>query len=189
MDTMTKAFISVFDDRPENPTERLLEILSETSRELPSNYMTKLEKAEIALAEARTEIDVLRKQLAELGVEPAVPSKQPNTISANVSHHPTPAKVAPTVSSSATNTTPPVNAATLTGAIPKETQAGSSATASAAVTTVTSSTQAEASPESAKTEIVEKSDAAETNTTAAASTSSAAATIVTPKLEPVATST
>lgn len=150
MDTLTKAFVSCFDDRPENPIERLLEILSETSRELPSNYMTKLEKAEIALAEARQEIEVLRKQLQEIGVEPAVPSNQPNTVSANVSHHPTPAKTLSSVSTS-------------TGAIPKETQQPAPTTAvSTSTATSTDPVKTEASPESAKPETTEGSVTAAT---------------------------
>lgn len=155
MDTLTKAFVSCFDDRPENPIERLLEILSETSRELPSNYMTKLEKAEIALAEARQEIEVLRKQLQEIGVEPAVPSNQPNTVSANVSHHPTPAKTLSSVSTSTVSTS--------TGAIPKETQQPAPTTAvSTSTATSTDPVKTEASPESAKPETTEGSVTAAT---------------------------
>lgn len=84
MDTLTKAFISCYDDRPENPIERLLEVLSDTSRQLPSNYRTKLETAELKLVEAKAEIELLRKQLDDLGVKPAVVEKPPNSICASI---------------------------------------------------------------------------------------------------------
>jgi len=101
MDTLTKAFIACYDDRPENPIERVLEVLSDTSRQLPSNYRTKLETAELQLAEARAEIDVLRKQLESLGVKPAEVQKPMNTVSAGVPTPSTPALSSATVAAAA----------------------------------------------------------------------------------------
>lgn len=136
MDTLTKAFISCYDDRPENPTERLLEVLSDTSRQLPSNYRTKLETAELQLAEARIEIEVLRKQLEALGVKPAEVQKPPNTVSANV---PTP-------------TTPAISSATVAALQPKESPAPEQA--AAPVTAGPAAVVQPVNEESAKSEAV-----------------------------------
>lgn len=123
MDALTKAFVLCYDERPENPIERLVEVVADNAKVLgaSSELKSRLINTELELKQARSEIDVLRKQLSDLGVSPNSTNAAPATNNVATGNGPAIA----TLSAEAEKTVPSSNtsaveaAAVNTGAIPK----------------------------------------------------------------------
>lgn len=74
MDALTKAFVLCYDERPENPIDRLVEVVAECAKMNPNlmDLRTRLLTTEEELKHAQREVEILRKQLMALGVTPEV---------------------------------------------------------------------------------------------------------------------
>ncbi|XP_063699298.1 c-Myc-binding protein homolog [Culicoides brevitarsis] len=120
MDALTKAFVLCYDERPENPIERLVEVVADNAKVLgaSSELKSRLINTELELKQARAEIDVLRKQLSDLGVTPGTTTTNVPTATGN---GPTIATLSAEAEKSvpSSNTSAVEAAAVATGAIPK----------------------------------------------------------------------
>lgn len=159
MDALTKAFVLCYDERPENPIERLVEVVADNARVLgaSSELKSRLMNTELELKQARSEIDLLRKQLTDLGVTPVSLPSLTGRSSENVATGNGPtiatlsAEAEKTVPSSNTSVVEASNAVN-TGAIPKTPKS-----------TAAASTQASTTPENTVS-VSESATQADTNT-------------------------
>lgn len=173
MDALTKAFVLCYDERPENPIERLVEVVADNAKILgaSSELKSRLINTELELKHARTEIEVLRKQLTDLGVTPVSVPSYTSASSSQATNTTGNGPTISTLSAEAEKTVPSSNTSAVdaathtvnTGAIPKTPQP--------APTTAATTTTENAASESTTTDAATNSSpSSNTNNTSGAKT-------------------